>query len=161
MNNNRIDIVNNSMMNDLSLSYGMKRCPNHIMQYQDVSFFLKNVDARIQGLVDIVKHHGVIVNGNSFKALRSASRDENIVKLSLQLSINNVNKATKLLNDGVLDPLKAYIYSRSTFFKCLISCRAYDGEQSQSCPAYRGEEPLGFSSPRSCQSAQLDSLDQH
>ena len=116
MYNNKIDIVNNSMVNALCLSYGMKRCTTHITQFQDVSFFLKNVDARIQGLVDIVKHHGVIVNGNSFKALRSASRDENIVKLSLQLSINDPKKATKMLNDGVLDPLKVYVYSRSIFY---------------------------------------------
>ena len=106
-------------MNNLSLSYGMKRCTNHIMQFQDVSFFLKNVDARIQGLVDIVKHHGVIVNGSSFKALRSAIRDENIVKLSLQLSINDVKKATKLLNEGTLDPMKTYVYSRSTILVLL------------------------------------------
>ena len=100
------------MVNALCLSYGMKRCTTHITQFQDVSFFLKNVDARIQGLVDIVKHHGVIVNGNCFKALRSASRDENIVKLS----INDAKKATKLLNDGTLDPLKVYVYSRSMFY---------------------------------------------
>ena len=116
MYNNKIDIVNNSMVNALCLSYGMKRCTTHITQFQDVSFFLKNVDARIHGLVDIVKHHGVIVNGNCFKALRSASRDENIVKLSLQLSINDAKKATKLLNDGTLDPLKVYVYSRSMFY---------------------------------------------
>ena len=82
MYNNKIDIIDNSVLDGLILNYRMKRSSNRGAQFQDVSFFLKNEDARIQGLVDIVKHHGVIVNGNSFKSLRSANLDENVVKLA-------------------------------------------------------------------------------
>lgn len=90
----------------------MKECDNQSMMFQDVSFFLRDEKAREQGLQDLVQHHSVVVNGGQFKKLQNSSIDENVVKLALQLSVNDTGKASLLIRSDILNPLKTFVYLR-------------------------------------------------
>lgn len=83
------------------------------MMFQDVSFFLCDEKARAQGLQDLVQHHSVVVNGGQFKKLKNSSVDENVVKLALQLSVNDDSKAALLIRSDILNPMKTFVYVRS------------------------------------------------
>lgn len=116
--NNRIEIINNAIRDEIQLNYKMKESDNMNMALQDVSFFLKGLDARRQGLRDIVNHINVVVDGNSFQKLRSISMNDDVVKLALQLTVNNKTKASTLLRSDVLNPQKKFVYIRSSDCSC-------------------------------------------
>ena len=90
----------------------MKECDNQSMMFQDVSFFLRDEKAREQGLQDLVQHHSVV---GQFKKLQNASIDENVVKLALQLSVNDTSKASLLIRSDILNPLKTFVYLRPSW----------------------------------------------
>ena len=71
--NNRIEIVNNVILDRIQLSYKMKESDNTSLVSQDVSFFLKDEQARKQGLQDIVLHNSVIVDGSCYQKLHTSS----------------------------------------------------------------------------------------
>ena len=113
MYSNKIEIINDLLTSDLQLNYNMKECDNQSMMFQDVSFFLCDEKARVQGLQDLVQHHSVVVNGGQFKKLKNSSVDENVVKLALQLSVNDDSKAALLIRSDILNPMKTFVYVRS------------------------------------------------
>lgn len=93
----------------------MKECDNQSMMFQDVSFFLRDEKAREQGLQDLVQHHSVVVNGGQFKKLQNASIDENVVKLALQLSVNDTMQSISSDSTGYSQPIEDVCYLRPSW----------------------------------------------
>lgn len=110
----KIDMQYPSLSDEIQIQYKMKKSDQLNMAYQDVSFFLTGLDARICGLHDIVNHHSVIVNVRTFQKVNSRMYDESVVKLALQLSVNDADKATALLRSDTLDPKKDFVYIRQS-----------------------------------------------
>ena len=116
--NNRIEIINHSIGDEIQLSYKVKEADNTNLALQDVSFFLRDNEARLQGLRDIVNHIDVIVDGSSFQKLHSVFMNDDVVKLALQLTVNNVTKASVLLRSDILNPQKKFKYIRPSVHCC-------------------------------------------
>lgn len=134
----------------MNIQYKMKKSDQLNMIFQDVSFFLSGLDARIQGLHDIVTHHSTIVNVHSFQRINSNMYDESVVKLALQLSVNDVDKANALLRSNLLDPKKDFVYLRPS--KCIVPHFHVESlfdvvKTSVSSPEMRVEESKTLASP--------------
>ena len=116
--NNRIEIINHSIGDEIQLNYKVKEADNTNLALQDVSFFLRDNEARLQGLRDIVNHIDVIVDGSSFQKLHTVFMNDDVVKLALQLTVNNVTKASVLLRSDILNPQKKFVYIRPSVHCC-------------------------------------------
>lgn len=109
-----------SLSDELQIQYKMRKSDQLNMAFQDVSFFLTDLDARICGLHDIVSRHSVVVNVKAFQKVNSRIYDESVVKLALQLSANDADKATALLRSDTLDPKKDFVYIRQSLSFVII-----------------------------------------
>ena len=90
----------------------VKEFENPMLVKSSLSFFLKGLEARTQGLAELVNHNPIEINITNFRMLSSGSgSDDNIIKLALQLCANNLNQASSLLRDNSLDPRQVFISS--------------------------------------------------
>lgn len=112
MNKSKIIILDEDLSDDITIEYRVKKSNKFNMVYQNVSFSLQGLDARIEGLHNIIKYYDVIIDSKSFKRIGSNLYDDSVVKFALQLSQNDVDKALDYLRSGNLDPKKEFIYMR-------------------------------------------------
>ena len=107
----KLDIPYDSLLsNDIIVQVKVKEFENPMLVKSTLSCFLEGLEARTQGLLDLVNHHPIEINISSFRMLSSGSgSDENIIKLALKLCANDLNKASSILRDNTLDPSRVFI----------------------------------------------------
>ena len=113
VNKSKIISLNKELAEDVTMEFHVKKSNKLDMKFQNVSFSLEGLNARIEGLHNIIEYFDVVIDAKSYKRVNSSLYDDSIVKIALKLSVNNVEKATEYLRSGILDPKKDFIYMRS------------------------------------------------
>lgn len=102
----RVTIQDEHISEGLIVYYALKKSDRIDPTHKDISFFLKGVEAREQGLAEINNRHYIVLDKNKYQQVYSTMYQPQVMELAVKMG--SVEKARLLLKEEILDPTKEF-----------------------------------------------------